>query len=138
MNQMVIMRPLIKTLRSTPIAAVCSQQHQHILAHRDDDKVRIPDEEGINRNLKALQQESDDNNNSRDGTGHGEDDFKELAQELNKEERLGEPMQQTLANILETVWQNPQSYEKMKDITKIYVRPENCSSLVVKKCSKKI
>ena len=47
-------------------------------------------------------------------------------------------MQQTLANILETVWQNPQSYEKMKDITKIYVRPENCSSLVVKKCSKKI
>ena len=103
MNQMVMISPLIKTLRSTPITAVCNQQHQHIQAHRDDDRVRIPDEEEINRNLKALQQESDDNNNSKDGIGDGEDDFKELAQELNKEERLGEPMQQTLANILETV-----------------------------------
>ena len=47
-------------------------------------------------------------------------------------------MQQTLANILERVWQNPQSYEKMKDKMKIYARPENCSSLVVKKCKKEI
>ena len=37
----------------------------------------------------------------------GKDDFKELVQELNKEEGLAEPVQQTLANILETVWQNP-------------------------------
>ena len=42
-------------------------------------------------------------------------------------------MEETLANILETVWQNPQSYEKMKGKMKIYSRPENCSSLVVKK-----
>ena len=47
-------------------------------------------------------------------------------------------MQQTLANILETVWQNPQSYEKMKKKMKIYARPENCSTLVVKKCNKDI
>ena len=40
-------------------------------------------------------------------------------------------MQQTLSNILETVWQHLHSYEKMKDNIKIYVRPENCSSLVV-------
>ena len=47
-------------------------------------------------------------------------------------------MQKTLTNILETVWQNLQSYEKMKDKLKIYVRPKNCSSLVVKKWNKKI
>ena len=72
--------------------------------HRDDDKVSIPDEEEMNRNLKALQWESDDNNSSKVGNDDGDDDFKELAQELNKEERLGEPVQQTLANIYETVW----------------------------------
>ena len=106
--------------------------------HRDDDKVSIPDEEEMNRNLKALHWESDNNNSSKDGNDDGDDDFKELAQELNKEEGLGEPVQQTLANILEAVWQNPQSYEKMKDKMKIYPRPENCSSLVVKKCNKEI
>ena len=47
-------------------------------------------------------------------------------------------MKQTLANILETVCQNPQSYEEMKDKMKIYARPENCSKLVVKKCNKDI
>ena len=107
-------------------------------AHRDNDKVSIPDEEEMNKNLRALQWESHDNNSGKDGIDDGEDDFKELAQELNKEEGLGEPVQQTLANILKTVWQNPQSYEKMKDKMKIYARPENCSSLVVKKCNKEI
>ena len=33
----------------------------------------------------------------------GKDDFKELAQELDKDEGLGEPKQQTLANILKAV-----------------------------------
>ena len=47
-------------------------------------------------------------------------------------------MQQTLANILERVWKNPQPYEKMRDKTKIYAKPENCGSLVVKKCNKEI
>ena len=86
--------------------------------------------------MKALQWESDNNSSSKDGLEDGEDDFKELAQELNKEEGLGEPVQQTLANILATVWQNPQSHEKTKNKMKIYVRPENCSSLVVKKSNK--
>ena len=67
----------------------------------------MPDKEEMNRNLKAHQWESDDNNSGKDGIDDGEDNFKELAQELNKEEGLGEPVQQTLANILETVWQNP-------------------------------
>ena len=49
-------------------------------AHGDDDKVSIPDEEEMNKNLKSS---NDD----------GEDDFKELAPEINKEEGLGEPMQ---------------------------------------------
>ena len=101
-------------------------------AHRDDHKVSIQDEEEMNRNLKALQWEPDGNNSGKDGIDDGEDDFKELAQELNKE-GLNEPVQQTLVNILETVWQNPQSYKKMQDKMKIYARPENCSSLVVKK-----
>ena len=92
----------------------------------------------MNRNLKALQWKSDDNNSGKDGIDDEEDDFKELAQELNKEERLGEPLQQTLTNILETIWQNPQSYEKIKEKMKIYARPENCSSPVVKKCNKEI
>ena len=35
----------------------------------------------------------DDNNSNKDGIDDGEDDFKELAQELNKEEGLGEPVQ---------------------------------------------
>ena len=60
-----------------------------------------------------------------------------LAQELNRKEGLCEPEQQTLANILNTVWQNLQSFEKMKDKMKIYARSENCSSLV-KKCNKEI
>ena len=55
-------------------------------AHSDDDKVSIPDEKEMNRNLKALQWESDYSNSDKDGIGEGEDDFKELAQELNKEE----------------------------------------------------
>ena len=46
-------------------------------------------------------------------------------------------MQETLVNILETIWQNFQSYEKMKDEMKIYARPENCISLF-KKCNKEI
>ena len=53
---------------------------------RDDDKVSIPDEEEMNRNLKALEWESDDNNSGKDGIDHGEDDFKDLTPELNKEE----------------------------------------------------
>ena len=61
-------------------------------AHRDNDKVSIPDEEEMNKNLRALQLESHDNNSGKDGIDDGEDDFKELAQELNKEEGLGEPV----------------------------------------------
>ena len=72
-------------------------------AHRNDDKVSLPDEEEMNRNLRVLQWESDYNNSGNDGTDYGEDDFKDLTQELNEEEGLGEPEQQTLANILETV-----------------------------------
>ena len=106
--------------------------------HKDDDKVSISDEEEMNKNLKAIQWESEDNNSNKDGIYDGEDYLKELAQKLNKEEGSREPVQQTLANILEIVWQNPQSYEKMKDKMKIYARPENCSSLVVKKCNKEI
>ena len=106
--------------------------------HRDDDKVSVPDEEEMNRNLKVLQWESDNNNSGNDGSDDGDDDFKELAQLLNKEEGLGRPVEQTLANIFETVWQNPQSCEKMKGKRKIYSRPENCSSLVVKKFNKEI
>ena len=107
-------------------------------AHRDNDKVSIPDEEEMNRNLKVLQWESDNNNSHKDGIDDGEDDFKELSQELNKEEGLGEPVQQTLSNILQTFWRNLHSYEKMKDNMKIYARSEKCSSLVVKKCNKEI
>ena len=62
-------------------------------AHRGDDKVSIPDEVKMNGNLRTLQWESDDNNIGKDGIDYGEDDFKELAQELNKEEGLGEPVQ---------------------------------------------
>ena len=76
-------------------------------AHRDDDKVSIPDEEEMNRNLKALQWESDCNKSGNCGTDDVEDGFKELAQELNKEEGLAELVQQNLGNILETSWQNP-------------------------------
>ena len=55
-------------------------------AYRDDDKVSIQDEEVMNMNLKALLWESDNSNRSKDRTDDGEDDRKELAQELNKEE----------------------------------------------------
>ena len=65
----------------------------------------------MNRNLKALQWESDDNYSGKDGIHNGEVDFKELAQELTKKEGLCEPVQHTLANNLETVWKNSQSYE---------------------------
>ena len=57
-----------------------------VQSDRDDDKVSIPDEEEINRNLKTLQWESDNNNNGKDEIGDGEDNLIELAQELNKEE----------------------------------------------------
>ena len=63
-------------------------------AHRDDDKVSIPDEKKMKRNLKALQWESDENNTGKDRVDDGDDDFKELDQELSKEEGLGEPVQQ--------------------------------------------
>ena len=46
----------------------------------------MPDKEEMNRNLKALQWESDDNNSGKDGIDDGEDDFKYLTPELNKEE----------------------------------------------------
>ena len=63
-------------------------------AHRDDDKVSILDEKKMKRNLKALQWESDENNTGKYRVDDGDDDFKELAQELSKEEGLGEPVQQ--------------------------------------------
>ena len=94
----------------------------------------MPDDEEMNRTLKALLWKSDDNNSDKDGIDNEKNDFKDLAQELNKEEGLNELLQQTLANILETVWQNLQSYQKMN----IYARSENWSSLVVKKCNKEI
>ena len=58
----------------------------------------------MNRNLPALQWKSDNNNSGKDGTDDGKDDFKELAQEVNKDEGLGKPKQQTLSNILKAVW----------------------------------
>ena len=62
--------------------------------HRDDDKVSIPDDEETNRNTKARQWEFDSSNkDGKDGIGNGGDDFKELDQELNKEEGLGGPVQ---------------------------------------------
>ena len=61
--------------------------------HRDDDKVSILDGEEMNRNTKAHQWESDNSNSGKDWTGNGGDDFKELDQELNKEEGLGGPVQ---------------------------------------------
>ena len=77
-------------------------------AHRDGDKLNIPDKEKMNRNLRTFQWEYDNNNNSgKGGIDAGKYDFKELAQELNKEEGSSEPVQQTLASILETVLQNP-------------------------------
>ena len=54
-------------------------------AYRDDDKVSIPDEEEVNRNLNATQWESDDSNNDKDGIDDGDDHFKKLAHKLNKE-----------------------------------------------------
>ena len=50
-----------------------------VQSDRDDDKVSIPDEEEINRNLKTLQWESDNNNNGKDEIGDGEDNLIELA-----------------------------------------------------------
>ena len=76
--------------------------------HRNDDKVSIQDEEEMNRNLKALQSESDSNNWQRWNWWRGSWWFNELAQELNMKEGFGEPVQQTMAIILETVWQNTQ------------------------------
>ena len=59
-------------------------------AHRDDDKVSIPDEEEMNWNLEALQGKSEDPNSGKDGANDKEDDdSKGLAQEVNKEEGLG-------------------------------------------------
>lgn len=82
----------------------------------------------MNRNLKDLHGDSDDNIDKENG-------IDDLAQELDEEEWLDEPVQQALANLLETFWQNPQSYEKIKDKIKIYVRRKNFSSFIVKKCS---
>ena len=48
----------------------------------------------MKRNLKALQWESDENNSGKDRVDDGDDDFKEVAQELSKEEGFGEPVQQ--------------------------------------------
>ena len=56
-------------------------------AHRGGDEVSIPDEEEMNRNLKAFQWES-----NKDGTDDAVDDFKELPHKLNKEEELGQPV----------------------------------------------
>ena len=57
----------------------------------------------MNRNLPALQWKSDNNNSGKDGTDDGKDDFKELVEEVNKDEGLGKPKQQTLSNILKAV-----------------------------------
>ena len=48
-------------------------------AHRHDDKVSIPDEEEMKRNLKGVQWGSNKSNCGKDGINGGEDDFKELA-----------------------------------------------------------
>ena len=76
----------------------------------------------MKRNLKALQWESDENNSGKDRVDDGDDDFKEVAQELSKEEGFGEPVQQIF---LKKFGKIPQSYEKMKDKMKIYATPEN-------------
>ena len=81
-------------------------------AHRDDDKVTIPDEEDMNRKLKAFNGNLTTTTTTKTTVAKTElriglTWFQELAGELNKEERLGQPVQQTLADILKTAWQNP-------------------------------
>ena len=74
------------TYKSTMVNSHHSRVHSSTApAHKDNYKVSISDEEEINRNLKTLKWESDDNSGN-DGIDDEEDDFKELAQELNKEE----------------------------------------------------
>ena len=78
----------------------CSQSST-ATSHKDNKTVSITDGEEMNRTLKALQGEPDDIDDRED------DNFKELARKLNKEEGLGESVQQTLINILEAIWRNP-------------------------------
>ena len=101
MIQIIMICPFIKSQGQLPsqICAVINSTS----TYRDGDKVRILNEEEIIRNLKALQWESVDSNIGKVGIDEVEDGFKELAQELNKKEVLSESVQQTLANILETV-----------------------------------
>ena len=52
------------TLKSPNVNSHHSCMQLAALAHRDDDKVSIPDEEEMNRNLRVLQWESNNNNNN--------------------------------------------------------------------------
>ena len=80
---MIIIRPLTKSPKSKSQSYV---QSSAAPVHRVDDKESKTDEEKMNRNLKALHGESDDNNNDKEnGIDDGVvDDFKELAQKLNE------------------------------------------------------
>ena len=92
--------------KSTSAKSQSCVQSSKTPAHRNDDKVSIPDEEKMNRKLKVLQGKFDDNKSDKKNwiDDREDDDVKVLTEKSKKEERLGEPVQQTFANILEAVW----------------------------------
>ena len=95
------------------------------LVQWDDDKVSVSDESEVNRNWRALQGKSNDNNSDKDGIVDGEDnDFKKLALELHKEEGLGEAVQKLWQIFLKQFGKIP-SHKKLKGEIKIYITTKN-------------
>ena len=72
--------------KSTSAKSQSCVQSSKTPAHRNDDKVSIPDEEKMNRKLKVLQGKFDDNKSDKKNwiDDKEDDDFKVLTQELKR------------------------------------------------------
>ena len=99
-----------------------------------DDQISIPEDQ-MQQNLDALQEDNIIDEHSDDDE---EDTLTQVALQLNSPEEVGDPVNENLANIVNTVWQDPKSFEKMKEKMKTYLRPQNCDKMIVKKCNKEI
>ena len=94
--------------------------------HADDDSELA----GNLNNILGTTKESEDEDS--------DSGLKGLIQELDKDEEIGEKINKDLADISNKVWQNPNAFEKFKTKMKTYKKPQNCSDLLVEKCSKEI
>ena len=74
---------------------------------------------------------------SKDGNSSDEDELQKFSRLTNDKEDVSEPIEERLAEIINQLWQRPQTLEKFFHILQQYLRPQNCEKLRAKNVTQK-